>query len=636
MVYIHAESYENGDSSLYGSEKLMDQSIVLVTFNYRLGILGFLSTEDHNSIGNFGLYDQILALKWIQDNIVYFGGNPKQVTLFGQGAGASSIMYHLMSDSSSSLFHKAILQSGSNLCNWAIERKPLEFAKRLADKVGCFRSASSSEHLANTQSKQYPTSIQDKIREIIPINGVFRNARTINRMDSDENQNQDNQINDEDFFANKLTNREIVDCLRHTSLTKLLKAQSEDKIFGEFPQHTAPTIQKDGLIKGEPFQNLKLNKFHKKPIIIGLNKDETAYFIPLLLGDNKPALTYDYLEKNVIPRFVDATISFKNKSKIKIVSEIMLQYFTSVNWSNMTQIIQQFVSVSLKFSRLILVKISFFSFFFKKMSTDGAYGNCIDETAKLYSRYGGLVYFYSYEYRATNSMLDLLVNLQNEVNVQPKQNRLTSNGWFEFDRGVCHGDELFSIFSLKTGNLRPYSEHDLYTQKRLITLWTGFASTNFNENKTSSSFYNQMSYSSNQFDPSAQWNYRNKLAATNLFLGANAIWPLFNEDTHQYLVLSDELRVQTNYRKQELDFWKLLFDSELLLTAMERTSEQFDYSNLTNHKWATFAYTMLTTTIILMIVISILLVILYWYSKKTRTFKTSIVPGICQSSRIKF
>lgn len=65
MVYIHAESYENGDSSLYGSEKLLDQNIVLVTFNYRLGILGFLSTEDHNSIGNFGLYDQMLALKWV-------------------------------------------------------------------------------------------------------------------------------------------------------------------------------------------------------------------------------------------------------------------------------------------------------------------------------------------------------------------------------------------------------------------------------------------------------------------------------------------------------------------------------------------------------------------------------------------
>lgn len=365
MVYIHAESYENGDSSLYGSEKLLDQDIVLVTFNYRLGILGFLSTEDHNSIGNFGLYDQVLALKWvcifkishfvnisnmfkyielfstkqIQENIIYFGGNPKQVTLIGQGAGASSIMYHLMSESSTTLFHKAILQSGSNLCHWSIERRPLDYARKLAEKVGCFRSDGSSY---TQQSKQYPTSIQDKLREVLPIKGVFRNRRTINRMDVDIDQNNE-------LFNNKLTNKEIVDCLRHTSLNKLLKAQSEDKIFGEFPQRTTPTIHKDGLIKDEPFQILKMNKLNKKPIIIGLNKDETAYFIPLLLGDNKPALSYDYLEKNVIPRFVDATISFRNKSKVKIVSEIMYQYFSNVNWNNVTQVIQQFVSVSIEF-----------------------------------------------------------------------------------------------------------------------------------------------------------------------------------------------------------------------------------------------------------------------------------------------
>ena len=347
MVYIHAESYENGDSSLYGSEKLMDQNIVLVTLNYRLGILGFLSTEDQHSMGNYGLYDQLLALKWIRENILFFGGDPSRVTLFGQGAGASSIMYHLMSESSSALFEKAILQSGSNLCNWAVERKPLEYARRLADKVGCFRAA---EHSHGQQSKQYPTSIQDKIREILPVKGVFRNRRasSINRMDSEEEEMKTNEPSSNKRTSKQIehTSKEIVDCLRRTSLTKLLKAQAEDKMFGEFPVRAAPTIHKDGLIREEPFQSLKTGRFAKKPLIIGLNKDETAYFIPLLVGDNKPALSYDYLERNVVPRFVDATISFGNKSKVKVVSEIMYQYFSNVNWSNTTQILQQFVSVS--------------------------------------------------------------------------------------------------------------------------------------------------------------------------------------------------------------------------------------------------------------------------------------------------
>lgn len=293
------------------------------------------------------------------------------------------------------------------------------------------------------------------------------------------------------------------------------------------------------------------------------------------------------------------------------------------------------------------------------MSTDGAYGNCIDETAKLYARSGGLVYFYSYEYRGSNSMLDLLVDLQNEVNVQAKQslNRMSTAPWFEFDKGVCHGDELFLLISLKTGNLRPYSERDLITQKRLITLWTEFASARFNESvgrfrdhhrigyppfnplanqpanyNPSTSHFNFLPNPLDQFAGHAMHGTSSrfrKRQAAGLFLGPNAVWPPFNEEGDgQYLVIGDELRVQRNYRKEALDFWKLLFDSELLTMDRSQT-EQLDYRS--GQRYAAFAYTMLTTTIFLTIVISFLLVVLYWYSKKTRSFRTSI-PGICHSN----
>lgn len=281
------------------------------------------------------------------------------------------------------------------------------------------------------------------------------------------------------------------------------------------------------------------------------------------------------------------------------------------------------------------------------MSTDGAYGNCIDETAKLYSRSGGLVYFYSYEYRGTNSMLDLLVDLQNEVNVQAKHNlnRMSSTPWMEFDKGVCHGDELFLLISLKTGNLRPYSERDLITQKRLITLWTEFASARFNEsNRPGFDRFRHPNYNPSLYYNANHFNFINPLdqfgqmrgssrfrkrQTSGLFLGSNAVWPPFNEDSDgQYLVIGDELRVATNYRKAPLDFWKLLFDSEIL--TMERSqTEQLDYRS--GHRYAAFAYTMLTTTIFLTLIISFLLVVLYWYSKKTRSFRTSI-PGICHSN----
>lgn len=87
MIYIQGESFENGDSALYGAEYLLDWDVILVTFNYRVGILGFFSTGDEHSIGNWGLYDQLLVFKWVRDHIESFSGDRNQITIFGQGAG---------------------------------------------------------------------------------------------------------------------------------------------------------------------------------------------------------------------------------------------------------------------------------------------------------------------------------------------------------------------------------------------------------------------------------------------------------------------------------------------------------------------------------------------------------------------
>ena len=78
----------------------MDKDVVMVAMNYRLGIFGFLSTGDAEASGNFGLKDQSLALRWVQNNIKAFGGDPKRVTLFGQSAGGVSVNFHVLSDAS--------------------------------------------------------------------------------------------------------------------------------------------------------------------------------------------------------------------------------------------------------------------------------------------------------------------------------------------------------------------------------------------------------------------------------------------------------------------------------------------------------------------------------------------------------
>ncbi|SDS35265.1 para-nitrobenzyl esterase [Halopseudomonas xinjiangensis] len=118
MVWIHGGSLTTGSGgSSYEPARLVEQGIVVVTINYRLGALGFLPhsslADENGSYGNYGLMDQQLALKWVEENISGFGGNPDNVTIFGESAGGHSVMSHLASPGSAGLFDKAIVQSGS-------------------------------------------------------------------------------------------------------------------------------------------------------------------------------------------------------------------------------------------------------------------------------------------------------------------------------------------------------------------------------------------------------------------------------------------------------------------------------------------------------------------------------------------
>ena len=102
MVWIHQGGFffGHGGPSFLGPNFLLSKDIVLVTMNYRLGILGFLTTGDSVAPGNFGLKDQVLALKWVQQNIKSFGGNPNKVTIFGESAGGASVAFHALSEAS--------------------------------------------------------------------------------------------------------------------------------------------------------------------------------------------------------------------------------------------------------------------------------------------------------------------------------------------------------------------------------------------------------------------------------------------------------------------------------------------------------------------------------------------------------
>ena len=122
MVWIHGGDHQDGSGGevFYDSSALSKKGVVTVTINYRLGLLGYythpeLTQESEQKVsGNYGTLDQVAALKWVKENIVAFGGDPDNITIFGESAGGESVAHMLGSPLSKGLFHKAILQSPAN------------------------------------------------------------------------------------------------------------------------------------------------------------------------------------------------------------------------------------------------------------------------------------------------------------------------------------------------------------------------------------------------------------------------------------------------------------------------------------------------------------------------------------------
>lgn len=161
MVWIHGGAFETGSGGgTYDPVRLVREGVVVVTINYRLGILGFLAHPafaeegEPGAYGDYGILDQQAALQWVQANIGNFGGDPNNVTLFGESAGGHSVLTHIVSPASTGLFHKAIVQSGS----YQPEQMPQETAAVIAanfatavgceaDTAACLRDMTASEML---------------------------------------------------------------------------------------------------------------------------------------------------------------------------------------------------------------------------------------------------------------------------------------------------------------------------------------------------------------------------------------------------------------------------------------------------------------------------------------------------------
>jgi len=181
MVWIHGGGCTTGSgaSAFYDGEALARQGVVLVTINYRLGPFGFfahpaLSKESERGVsGNYGMLDQIEALRWVKRNIAAFGGNPECVTIFGESAGSASVSRLMVSPPAAGLFHRVIAESGGvhgrnrHLKEQAGNLEPMEkVGEEIAAKLGCDKEASP---LAALRAK----SAEDVLAASDPSQGLF-------------------------------------------------------------------------------------------------------------------------------------------------------------------------------------------------------------------------------------------------------------------------------------------------------------------------------------------------------------------------------------------------------------------------------------------------------------------------------
>lgn len=175
MIFIHGGHFDQGYSGalLYEAQRMVeDANIVVVTFNYRLGVLGFLATRSGLK-GNYAFQDQLFLLRWVQDNIKFFGGNPQQVTLSGQSAGGASVRAHLVSPVSRGLFHRAILQSDPLGLPMMDPEEMYEYANFYMAKIGCENDeqclrAKNSDDLVTAQKEFVHMRLENIIQFLLP------------------------------------------------------------------------------------------------------------------------------------------------------------------------------------------------------------------------------------------------------------------------------------------------------------------------------------------------------------------------------------------------------------------------------------------------------------------------------------
>lgn len=273
IVWIHGGGFKSGVSykKAYRGVNMAAKGVIFVSLNYRLNLFGFFAHHAQpkgTPKGNYGIYDQMEALKWIKKNIKNFGGDPNNITLMGESAGAVSVLTHLQNDHSKNLFNKAIVQSAIALTNTTPIDGPNE-----SDTPTAVESSRTLAALLNCKNRKLKLELKCLKRR--PLHKILKNVS--------------GQIKKDEKVHSSLY-------IDHYTVK-----QSFHKTF----------------IKGQ---------FQKKPIIIGSNKDEATFFgkVPFRFPFQYKAYLYNKFNRSIAKKLLKQYPA-KNVSQME---ESWIEFFT--------------------------------------------------------------------------------------------------------------------------------------------------------------------------------------------------------------------------------------------------------------------------------------------------------------------
>ncbi|XP_001605713.1 liver carboxylesterase 1 [Nasonia vitripennis] len=283
LIWIHGGGFRRGAATQYEMRNLVDKNTIVVSIQYRLGSLGFLSSGTKDLSGNNGLFDMILATEWVRDYIEFFGGNPNKIVAFGQGTGASSAFLLGLSKFGQKYFSGIVAMSGSVLSRFAVDKEPKNSTVAMATDNNC------------------------------PTNDTVQMVRCLRQLPAAKLVEQDTK---HESLAKQAKNF-------ITDLTTLLNPGPV--VEGKNDQRSLPNFVTD-----EPEDSLNLDDLPEIPLLTGVVKDETGGSV---YGPYKNTITEtltafpDFLAKNLIPNLQKIVPAIGNITQ-QFVPEAFGKYLT--------------------------------------------------------------------------------------------------------------------------------------------------------------------------------------------------------------------------------------------------------------------------------------------------------------------